>query len=305
MLFKTIFRGCLHEKTRIGANFIPGWLFDFVSLLHDDWVISSLYLKEHFMLIKYRCDSKSQTLRMRYPFQSTRSRLHDSVARFRAGVKFLPRYNNRGELTPGWLAPAWHFLVVSCKQIQSHEREPEWTRAGVKVAAASCKHPLTLGPVPVVCCNGWQGYTWIKTWKSWARFFKFQCNACKTHQKLLYSVLLCKFVWYILHNSTGACALCMGKGTKKFKPQYPHTNSPNWSLYKSLKNELREFNNRSKNFLLGDHFINSHNLSFDNVWILLGENWCWSLLGLKGLKDLHSVCEVTLNSCDLCLGLLW
>ena len=22
----------------------------------------------------------------------------------------------------------------------------------------------------------------------------------------------------------------------------------------------------------------------DNVWILLGENWCWSLLGLKGLR---------------------
>ena len=26
-------------------------------------------------------------------------------------------------------------------------------------------------------------------------------------------------------------------------------------------------------------------LSFDNVWILLGENWCWSLLGLKGLRN--------------------
>ena len=24
-------------------------------------------------------------------------------------------------------------------------------------------------------------------------------------------------------------------------------------------------------------------LSLDNVWILLGENWCWSLLALKGL----------------------
>ena len=31
----------------------------------------SRYLKVHFMLIKYTCDSKSQTLRMRYPFQST------------------------------------------------------------------------------------------------------------------------------------------------------------------------------------------------------------------------------------------
>ena len=45
------------------------------------------------------------------------SRLHDNVARFRTGVKFSPWYNNRGELTPGWLASAWHFVVVSCKQI--------------------------------------------------------------------------------------------------------------------------------------------------------------------------------------------
>ena len=29
------------------------------------------------------------------------SRLHDTVARFRTGVKFSPRYNNRGEFTPG------------------------------------------------------------------------------------------------------------------------------------------------------------------------------------------------------------
>ena len=25
--------------------------------------------------------------------------------------------------------------------------------------------------------------------------------------------------------------------------------------------------------------------SFDNLWTLLGENWCWSLLGLKGLSE--------------------
>ena len=36
-------------------------------------------------------------------------------------------------------------------------------------------------------------------------------------------------------------------------------------------------------FFLGDHFINSHNLSVDSVWILLGENWSWSLLAVKGL----------------------
>ena len=50
-------------------------------------------------------------------------RLHDTVARSRTGVRFSPRYNNRGELKPRWLAPAWHFVVVSCKQMQSHERD--------------------------------------------------------------------------------------------------------------------------------------------------------------------------------------
>ena len=35
---------------------------------------------------------------------------------------------------------------------------------------------------------------------------------------------------------------------------------------------MREFDDRSGHFLSGDHFINSHNLSLDIVWILLGEN---------------------------------
>ena len=50
--------------------------------------------------------------------------------------------------------------------------------------------------------------------------------------------------------------------TWTFNPSSPniHTNSPNWSLYISLKNELREFDKKSKHFPLGDHFINSHNL---------------------------------------------
>ena len=37
------------------------------------------------------------------------SRLRDTVESFRTRVRFSPRYNNRGELTP-----AWHFVVVSC-----------------------------------------------------------------------------------------------------------------------------------------------------------------------------------------------
>ena len=37
------------------------------------------------------------------------SHLHDPAMRFCTRVKFSPRYKNRGELTLGWLAPAWHF----------------------------------------------------------------------------------------------------------------------------------------------------------------------------------------------------
>ena len=87
----------------------------------------SRYLEIHFMLIKYTW-FKIANIRHALPFpvyQQTDfkpkrvdvSRLHDTVARFRTGVKFSPRYKNRSELTPGWLAPAWHFVVVSCKQI--------------------------------------------------------------------------------------------------------------------------------------------------------------------------------------------
>ena len=68
-------RGCSHEKTRTSASFIPGWLLDFVPCLHVDWVISycvyMIVMKVHFMLIKYKCETKSYTLRMRYPFLST------------------------------------------------------------------------------------------------------------------------------------------------------------------------------------------------------------------------------------------
>ena len=41
-------------------------------------------------------------------------------------------------LHPRWshAVVTWHFVVISCKQIQSHEREPEWTQPGAKVAHA-------------------------------------------------------------------------------------------------------------------------------------------------------------------------
>ena len=77
-------------------------------------------------------------LRMGYPFQSIGRRIsHQASGRlenlYRSEI--LAPVKQQGELTPVWLASAWHFVVVSCKQIQSHEREPEWTRACAKVAA--------------------------------------------------------------------------------------------------------------------------------------------------------------------------
>ena len=36
-------------------------------------------------------------------------------------------------------------------------------------------------------------------------------------------------------------------------------------------------------------------LSLDSVWILLGENCCWSLLGLEGLNSTMVLCLVDLG----------
>ena len=59
---------------------------------------------------------------------------------FRTGMKISPRHSYRGELAPVWLAPVQDFMLVSYKRIQSHKREVERTRTGMKVAPVSCKH---------------------------------------------------------------------------------------------------------------------------------------------------------------------
>ena len=66
----------------------------------------SRYLKVHFMLIKYTRDSKSQTLRMRFPFQSTgRPISHRTVWSFRVYMiplwDFVPEWNSRPGTTTG------------------------------------------------------------------------------------------------------------------------------------------------------------------------------------------------------------
>ena len=91
------------------------------------------YMKVHFwfMLIIHTCATRSSLPADGFhtPKRVVISHLLDAVAKFLTGVKFSLRYNNWGELTPVWLAPAWHFVMVSCKQLQSHWRESEWTLA--------------------------------------------------------------------------------------------------------------------------------------------------------------------------------
>ena len=75
---------------------LTGWLGHFISRC----------LKLHFMTIKYTCDSKSQTLRMRYPFQSTgRPISHRNMWSFRVYMiplrDFVPEWNSRRRTTTG------------------------------------------------------------------------------------------------------------------------------------------------------------------------------------------------------------
>ena len=73
--------------------------------------------------------------------------------------------------------------------------------------------------------------------------------------KVKYAWELIKIIFYSQARSSAS-----PRFYSPFKPQYQHMNSPNWALYISLKNVLREFDKRSRHFLLGDQFINSHNL---------------------------------------------
>jgi len=126
--WKHYIRGCLHEKTCTGTRFIPTWLFDFVSRLQDDWVIHISFFEGTLHVDKMHVWFKIANITHALPVPVYRqtdftpkrvvvSCLYDTVARFCTGVKFLPRCDNRSELTPGRLAPAWLFVVVSCKQM--------------------------------------------------------------------------------------------------------------------------------------------------------------------------------------------
>ena len=69
-----------------------------------------------------------------------------------------------------------------------------------------------------------------------------------------------------------------------FKPQYWQTNSPDWFLFISSENKLREIVQDQSIF--PNVIISLILITFYHHYVLipLGENWCWSLLGLKGLS---------------------
>ena len=82
---------------------------------------------------------------------------------------------------------------------------------------------------------------------------------------------------------------CVIKVCISFYPQYYHTDSPNWSLYISIRISWENLIKDQSIFpqviilwILTTYFL-------DCVLILLQENWCWSLLWLKGICR----CKVT------------
>ena len=63
-----------------------------------------------------------------------------------------------------------------------------------------------------------------------------------------------------------------------------------------IKNKLREFDKRSKIFLFVIIWLILIDFALDNLWILLGENWCWSLLGRECLIP-HKCTYILLINC--------
>ena len=69
-----------------------------------------------------------------------------------------------------------------------------------------------------------------------------------------------------------------------FKPQGPHTNSPDWSPYISFKNSWENLIKDQSPLPLLINLVILITFTLDDLLMLWGENWCWSLLGPKGLS---------------------
>ena len=120
-------------------------------------VLADVWLKKHTHALPVPDGSRESDF---MPERTVMPRLHDIGMSFRTGVnshrydsfryqrlcwyhvnEYRATRRNRSELAPVWLVPVSEFVLVSCKRIQSHKREPEWTRIWMTFASAPCKHP--------------------------------------------------------------------------------------------------------------------------------------------------------------------
>ena len=111
-------RGCLHEKTRAGASFTLGWLFDSVSRLHDDCFMSYLVILRYIS-----CWWNTRVVQNRKQYAcATRSSLPADRFHTEIGGRF---------------AFTWYRCEISYQgEILTPVREPGWihawvTRAGI------------------------------------------------------------------------------------------------------------------------------------------------------------------------------
>ena len=72
----------------------------------------------------------------------------------------------------------------------------------------------------------------------------------------------------------------VGKECMELKPKDPHTNSPDWSPYISFKNSWENLVQEVFSLNLVIYLL----FTLIDLLMLLGENWCWPLLGPKGLS---------------------
>ena len=74
----------------------------------------------------------------------------------------------------GWLALAWHFVVVSCKQIYIYEREPVWTCIFHKGSNNSAKPEQQMISTSTNSHN-WMRFIWLlkiqNVWLVWVKGF--------------------------------------------------------------------------------------------------------------------------------------
>ena len=107
-----------------------------------------------------------------------------------------------------WWNGLYHSLLFFWKAkaiFASIDFETQWSIFFVRLYSG-----IYLKLFPGVCCNRWQGWTWIETWKSLANFFKFQHSCYSLNsmpeevtnwKKMSWLVLPDEVVCYLHHNN--------------------------------------------------------------------------------------------------------